>query len=110
MRRDIIRRTPHHELAQVIHQTETVIGVGIPRLSILSSFKILTAFIRRRGRILTREQLLDDVWRPDSSSTDRVIDNHIMNLRRKLEPEAGEPRMLVSVRVWDAALTDEEQT
>ena len=59
--------------------------------------KLLAAFIRHKGRTLTREQLLDEVWRPDSSPTDRVIDNHIMYLRRKIEP-AGEPRYVVSVR------------
>ncbi len=61
-------------------------------------FKLLAAFVRRRGRILTREQLLDEVWRPDSSPTDRVIDNHIMNLRRKIEPDPQQPRYLVSLR------------
>jgi two-component system alkaline phosphatase synthesis response regulator PhoP len=61
-------------------------------------FKLLATFVRRHGRILTREQLLDNVWRPDSCPTDRVIDNHIMNLRRKIEPDPQEPRFLVSVR------------
>ena len=61
-------------------------------------FKLLSTFVRRRERIMTREQLLDDVWRPDSCPSDRVIDNHIMNLRRKIEPEPREPRYLVSVR------------
>ena len=61
-------------------------------------FKLLSTFIRRRGRLLTRERLLDEVWRPDSSPTDRVIDNHIMNLRRKIEPTPNESRYIVSVR------------
>jgi DNA-binding response OmpR family regulator len=61
-------------------------------------FKLLSTFIRRRGRLLTRERLLDEVWRPDSSPTDRVIDNHIMNLRRKIEPAPNESRYIVSVR------------
>jgi DNA-binding response OmpR family regulator len=61
-------------------------------------FKLLTTFVRRQGRILTRSHLLDLVWRPDSCPTDRVIDNHIMNLRRKIEPDPQEPHYLVSVR------------
>jgi DNA-binding response OmpR family regulator len=61
-------------------------------------FKLLTTFVRRPGRILTRSQLLDLVWRPDSCPTDRVIDNHIMNLRRKIERNPQEPRYLISVR------------
>jgi len=61
-------------------------------------FKLLTAFIRRRGRLLTRDQLLDEVWGQDGGPTDRAIDNHIMNLRRKIEPRPDRPRFLVSVR------------
>jgi DNA-binding response OmpR family regulator len=61
-------------------------------------FKLLAAFIRLRGRVLTREQLLDDVWGRDSSPTDRVVDNHIMNLRRKVEATPETPRYIVSLR------------
>jgi two-component system alkaline phosphatase synthesis response regulator PhoP len=61
-------------------------------------FKLLTAFIRHRGRLLTRDRLLDEVWGQDGGPTDRAIDNHIMNLRRKIEPRPDRPRFLVSVR------------
>jgi DNA-binding response OmpR family regulator len=71
---------------------------GVPVEATPLEFKLLATFVRRRGRILTRAQLLDDVWRPHSCPTDRVIDNHIMNLRRKIEPDAQAPRFLVSVR------------
>jgi len=63
-----------------------------------TEFKLLAALIRRRGRLLSREQLLDAVWGADSSPTDRVVDNHMMNLRRKIEPEPSAPRHLISVR------------
>ena len=61
-------------------------------------YKLLSTLVRRRGRILTRDRLLDEVWRPDSCPTDRVIDNHIMNLRRKIERDPQAPEYLVSVR------------
>jgi DNA-binding response OmpR family regulator len=61
-------------------------------------FRLLAAFIRLRGRVLTREQLLDEVWGTDSAPTDRVVDNHIMNLRRKIEDQPDAPRFLVSLR------------
>jgi DNA-binding response OmpR family regulator len=61
-------------------------------------FKLLGTFIRLRGRVLTREQLLDHVWGRDSAPTDRVVDNHIMNLRRKIETEPDSPRYVVSLR------------
>ena len=60
--------------------------------------KLLATFIRLRGRVLTREQLLDHVWGRDSAPTDRVVDNHIMNLRRKIEPQPDAPRHVVSLR------------
>ena len=61
-------------------------------------FRLLAAFIRLRGRVLTREQLLDEVWGRDSTPTDRVVDNHIMNLRRKIEATPDTPRYVVSLR------------
>ncbi len=61
-------------------------------------FKLLAALIRRRGRLLSREQLLDAVWGAASAPTDRVVDNHMMNLRKKVESEPSAPRHLISVR------------
>ena len=61
-------------------------------------FKLLAAFIRHRGRVLKRDQLLDEVWGRETFVTDRVVDTHITNLRKKIEPQPAEPRYLVSVR------------
>ena len=60
-------------------------------------FKLLAAFVQRRGRVLTREQILDAVW-ADTSCSDRVVDTHVANLRKKIESNPSEPRYLVSVR------------
>jgi DNA-binding response OmpR family regulator len=61
-------------------------------------FKLLTAFVRSRGRVLTREQLLDAAWGRDVSLNDRVVDNHIVSLRRKIEPDPARPRFLLNIR------------
>jgi two-component system alkaline phosphatase synthesis response regulator PhoP len=61
-------------------------------------FKLLTAFVRARGRLLTREQLLDAAWGPGMSLNDRVVDNHIIALRRKLEDDPSSPRHFLNVR------------
>ena len=61
-------------------------------------FKLLTAFIHSQGRVLTRERLVDQIWGVDRYATDRVIDNHIVNLRKKIEPNPAEPQHLMSVR------------
>jgi len=61
-------------------------------------FKLLGALLRHRGRVLSRQQLQDEVWGVGTYLGERVIDNHIVNLRRKLEPHPAQPRYLVSVR------------
>ena len=61
-------------------------------------FKLLGVFIRARGRILNREQLLDGAWGPATYASDRVVDNHIANLRKKIEPDPASPQYLVNVR------------
>ncbi len=61
-------------------------------------FKLLEFFIRSRGRILTRERLLEGVWGPETFASDRIVDNHIANLRRKVEPDPTNPRYLLNVR------------
>jgi DNA-binding response OmpR family regulator len=61
-------------------------------------YRLLSCFIRSRGRVLSRQRLLDDVWGPGMYITDRVVDNHILALRKKIEPDQQHPRYLVSVR------------
>jgi DNA-binding response OmpR family regulator len=63
-----------------------------------TEFKLLSAFIRHRGRLLSREQLLDEVWGHGARLSDRVVDNHVVALRRKIEQDAGKPQTLISVR------------
>ncbi len=61
-------------------------------------FRLLVAFIRKRGRVLTRQQIIDAAWGQDTSITDRVVDTHVLNLRKKIEPAPATPQFLTSVR------------
>jgi DNA-binding response OmpR family regulator len=61
-------------------------------------FKLLALFISSRGRILSRDRLLAGAWAPDVFASDRIVDNHIANLRRKIEADPGHPRYLRNVR------------
>jgi two-component system alkaline phosphatase synthesis response regulator PhoP len=61
-------------------------------------FKLLTLFATRPGRVLTRRVLIDEAWGHDIAVTERVVDNQIANLRKKVEPLPTEPRFLKSVR------------
>jgi two-component system alkaline phosphatase synthesis response regulator PhoP len=61
-------------------------------------FRLLAAFIQRRGRVLTREQLIEHAWGAQTHIGDRVVDTHILNLRKKIEPTPAEPRFVRSIR------------
>jgi len=69
-------------------------SIGITPLE----FKILAALIKRRGRVVSRDRLLDLAWGENTYVSDRVIDNHVANLRKKLEDDPKQPRFVVSVR------------
>ena len=47
---------------------------------------------------MRRPQLKEAAWSGEAFMTDRVIDTHIANLRKKIEPDPAAPRYLVSVR------------
>jgi DNA-binding response OmpR family regulator len=61
-------------------------------------FKLLATFIRHRGHTLNRDKLLEAVWGRETFVTDRAVDTHVTNLRKKIESKASEPQFLVSVR------------
>ena len=60
--------------------------------------RLLATFIRHSGRVLSRDQLIEEAWGVGTYITDRAVDAHIVNLRRKVEPDPARPRYLVSVR------------
>jgi len=61
-------------------------------------FKLLGLFVHSRGRVLSRERLVAGVWGPDTFSCERIVDNHIASLRRKIEPDPANPRYLRNLR------------
>jgi DNA-binding response OmpR family regulator len=71
---------------------------GVPVRVTPIELKLLGALVRHRGQVLRRAFLKDEVWGTEVFMTDRVIDTHIMNLRKKIEPDPTEPTHLVSVR------------
>jgi DNA-binding response OmpR family regulator len=61
-------------------------------------FRLLSAFVRNRGRVLSRDQLIQDAWGGQTFVTDRAVDGHMVCLRRKIEDDPARPRYLVSIR------------
>ncbi|MEM8883206.1 MAG: response regulator transcription factor [Planctomycetota bacterium] len=61
-------------------------------------FRLLLYLIENRGRVLSRDQILNKVWGFDYEGTARTIDNFINKLRAKIEVEPTEPEFIVTVR------------
>ena len=61
-------------------------------------FNLLRHLIQNRGRVLSRDQILNKVWGYDYDGTPRTIDNFINKLRQKIEDDANEPRWILTVR------------
>ncbi len=74
----------------------TVRGQAVPLPP--KEFELLEVLIRRRGRLLTREALIDEVWGPDYFGDTRTLDVHVKRLRRKVEEDPHRPVHLVTVR------------
>lgn len=62
-------------------------------------FEILRELVENQGRVLTREILLERLWQYEFYGNDRVVDNHIKNLRRKLSVDYVETIKGVGYRI-----------
>jgi two-component system response regulator RegX3 len=61
-------------------------------------FDLLESLMRRRGRLATRQALIDEVWGPDHFGATKTLDVHIKRLRQKIEPDSNRPRHIITVR------------
>jgi DNA-binding response OmpR family regulator len=60
-------------------------------------FKLLKYLACSAGRVVSREELLNEVWGYQNYPSTRTVDNHILRLRQKLEPDPGAPRFLLTM-------------
>jgi DNA-binding response OmpR family regulator len=60
-------------------------------------YELLKYFVEREGQVITRAQLLDDVWGYESTPTTRTVDNYILGLRKKLETHPSKPKHLLTI-------------
>lgn len=61
-------------------------------------FRLLEYFIQHPGELLTRDRLLDKIWGYEVFPTTRTVDNHILRLRKHVEPDPENPRYIKTVR------------
>ncbi|MCK5128895.1 MAG: response regulator transcription factor [Clostridiales bacterium] len=59
-------------------------------------FDLLQLFINNRGKVYSRQQLLDTVWKFDYLGEYRTVDVHIRRLREKIEPNPGQPEYILT--------------
>ncbi len=62
-----------------------------------TEFELLATLVRQPGRVFTRAQLLDAIRGIEAESSDRAIDAHVKNVRRKLEADPRNPRYVLTV-------------
>src|SRR5208282_5398570 len=70
---------------------------GKPIALTSQEFKLLKFFAQSPGRVISRQELLNEVWGYDNYPTTRTVDNHILRLRQKLEPDPTNPRYFLTV-------------
>ncbi|MFD7660486.1 response regulator [Actinosynnema sp. NPDC059797] len=102
--RALLRRTGRQDEVvrigdlEVSPETGTVLRAGTEVHLTRTEFRLLVELASAEGRVVTREQLLQRVWGYDYFGDTRLLDVHIRRLRRKVEPDPDEPKLIVTVR------------
>ena len=78
--------------------TREVTKGGAPVALRPKEFDLLLALVRREGKVISRADLLEEVWRYEKDVVSRTVDSHILELRRKLESDPAVPVHLLTVR------------
>jgi DNA-binding response OmpR family regulator len=112
--RAVLRRTSGAAAAEVLRASD--VEVDLPKMRAKvdgrgvdltpTEFQLLATMIREPGRVFTRGQLQDALHGVSIESYDRAIDTHVKNLRRKIEPDPGRPRYVVTVHGVGYRFTD----
>ena len=105
--RAVLRRTPSVSLqTDRIESGDLTLDLTARRVSVgereikLShkEFDLLSALVRNRGAVLSRDLLLEQVWGYDRVGDDRTVDVHVRWLREKIEANPSDPQRIVTVR------------
>jgi len=70
---------------------------GVPLALSALELKLLRHLIENRGMVVSRDELLDQVWGYDASAHTRTVDVHVASLRQKVEPQPSRPQFIVTV-------------
>ena len=101
-----LRRTKMHAEDEVVEFGDYRLDLGARRLTRSGEeielspkeFNLLAYFTERRGRALTRDDILNAVWGYDCIVTSRSVDRFVTTLRNKIEPDPANPVFIHTVR------------
>jgi DNA-binding response OmpR family regulator len=83
----------------VLDQAAAVLRRGDEEIHLThTEFRLLSMLAEHAGTVLTRVALLQHVWDQDYFGDERIVDVHVRRLRKKLEVDSANPRILVTVR------------
>jgi two-component system response regulator RegX3 len=71
---------------------------GVPVTFPLKEFELLEFLMDNVNRVLTRGQIIDRVWGANYYGDTKTLDVHVKRIRSKIEPDAANPTLLVTVR------------
>jgi phosphate regulon transcriptional regulator PhoB len=83
---------------EIDRERYTVSLQGKPVKLSATEFKLLLFLAERRGKVFSRDQLLDAVWRDEAFVEPRTVDVHIRRLRAQIEPSSSKPQYIKTLR------------
>jgi len=103
--RAVLRRAPREHHSSTLKFKNLVIDLerhevrrrGQLVLLTPAEFKLLETLAKAPGRVFTRQELVERAFGWDYGSLERTVDAHIMNLRKKLEPDRAQPSLIATV-------------
>jgi two-component system response regulator RegX3 len=61
-------------------------------------FELLALLVSEGGRVVTRKQCMQRIWKDKAKRNSRTLDTHVKRLRRKIEVDSGDPQHVITVR------------
>jgi DNA-binding response OmpR family regulator len=96
-RRPLATSTYRFADCEVDFKKMTVVRQGKPITLTSHEFRLLKFFTENAERVLSREELLNEVWGYNCYPTTRTVDNQMLKLRQKLEVDPANPRHLLTI-------------
>ena len=83
---------------EIVPSTHTIYRRGFPVMLRPKEYDLLMALVARNGDVVSRAELLREVWGYNTDVVSRTVDTHVTELRRKLEDDSARPRYILTVR------------